>query len=89
MNYVNLQEYYGRFTDDDGSKAYFVLMMSYEYATETIRLHFNLKEPGQEQESDYDDEDDQEPLSETDVQWNVSLDLTKTQDKLMVSKTKE
>ena len=57
MSYTNLQEYYGRFDDssykgtDGGSQAFFVMLLSYEYATETIRFHFNMKEPGREGDS--------------------------------------
>ena len=45
----NLVEFYGRVPptrlDKDASEAYLTIMLSYEYATETIRFHFNMKEP--------------------------------------------
>lgn len=80
MNYTNLQEYYGRISDLDGDKsgsqAFIVMLLSYEYATETIRFHFNMKEPGREGE---------DGLSETDVQWNTKLLLKNESDKMMVN----
>ena len=77
MNYTNLQEYYGRFNDGEGSRALFVMLMSYEYATETIRFHFNMKEPGYA--------GDNANFAETDVQWNTSLNLKKPEEKILVS----
>ena len=76
MNYTNLQEYYGRFSDFGDSKAFFVMLLSYEYATETIRFHFNMKEPGRIGD---------DTLAETDVQWNTKLDLKNASDRMMVN----
>ena len=79
MNYTNLQEYYGRFNDGEGSRALFVMLLSYEYATDTIRFHFNMKEPG------FAGEDEAANFAETDVQWNTQLNLKKPEDKILVS----
>ena len=52
FNTHNLQEYYGRFSFadsdsvDGSSQAFFTMLLSYEYSTKMIRLHFNMKEPG-------------------------------------------
>ena len=57
------------------------MLMSYEYATETIRFHFNMKEPGRDGEDD--------GFAETDVQWNTMLDLKNPSDQIMVNPKKE
>ena len=76
----NLQEYYGRIPssdeDPDESLAFLTVLMSYEYATETIRLHFNMKEPGHLGSVYY---------AETDIQWNTHLDMRSAVDRMMVN----
>lgn len=60
MNSANLQEYYGRIQWPDNeaySTAYLTMLVSYEYATHTIRFHFNMKEPARK---------DSKELAETD-----------------------
>ena len=49
----NTMEFYGRIPhsnkaneDGGGHLAFLTVLMNYEQATETIRLHFNMKEPG-------------------------------------------
>ena len=84
MKTTNYQEYYGRIendrardipekADDNPSKALLTMLMSYEYATETIRFHFNMKEPAGEL------------FPEMDFQWNTHLDLSDPADGANVS----
>ena len=74
MKTNNLMEYYGRIENENAadilkeadanpSKAFLAMLMSYEYATQTIRFHFNMKEPAGEF------------YPEMDFQWNTHLDL--------------
>ena len=46
--------------------------MSYSYASELIRFHFNMKEPGHQEDKFY---------AETDIQWNTHLDMKSFMDK--------
>ena len=39
------------------SKAFLTMLLSYEYATETIRFHFNMKEPGHKDDAVYAETD--------------------------------
>ena len=43
--------------DDQESKAFLTMLLSYEYATETIRFHFNMKEPGHKTDAVYAETD--------------------------------
>ena len=83
----NLVEYYGRIenenavdnlikADDDPSKAFLAMLMSYEYASQTIRFHFNMMEPA----GDF--------YPEMDFQWNTHLDLKDFADAAMVNRPK-
>ena len=79
MRSMNLQEYYGRVDQPQRggvSKTFLTLLLSYEYATSTVRFHFNMKEPAIQNEAF---------LAETDMQWNTQLDLTKSEDRFMVN----
>ena len=68
----NLQEYYGRIVsdvagadrDDKTSKTFFAMLLSYSYPTQSIQLHFNMKEPASQ------------IFPEIDYHWSTSLDLT-------------
>ena len=70
-----MQEYYGRLDnsgDSDGtSVVFFTTLLSYEHETETLRLHFNMKEPFRESGEGEEDEF----FAETDFQWNTSIYL--------------
>lgn len=89
MKQMNVLEYYGEvhWTDNSDpellkrnvdSKAYFTLLMSYEYATKTIRFHVNMKEPWRKGSAF---------LKETDMQFNSYLDLNEEADRAMVDRT--
>ena len=43
--------------DDQESMAFLTMLLSYEYATETIRFHFNMKEPGHKTDAVYAETD--------------------------------
>lgn len=81
MEYTNLQEYYGRYKGPDGSESLLVMLLSYEYATETIRFHFNMKDPGYQGDEAF--------MAETDLQWNSQLNLKKEEDAIMVDTERE
>ena len=57
------------------------MLLSYEYATETIRFHFNMKDPGYQGDEAF--------FAETDVQWNTQLNLKKEEDAVMVDAKRE
>ena len=79
---VSLQEYYGRISDSldsegDSQQAYVVVLLSYDRDETTLRLHFNMKEPGHDK------------FPETDFQWNTMLNLRQQVDATMVNVDKE
>ena len=45
-------------------EAFFAVLLSYEYSTETLRVHMNMKEPGNTAE-----------FMETDTQWNFEFNM--------------
>ncbi len=63
------------------------MLASYEYATHTIRFHFNMKEPARA--TNGLSQKDGTDLSETDFQWNTHLDMRHDADKAMVNAKKE
>lgn len=85
----NLQEYYGRMDnsgDSDGSSTvFFTALLNYEHDTETLRLHFNMKEPFRQSK----DGEEDEFFSETDFQWNTSIWLKDKEQSKLVNQAKE
>ena len=66
---TNVLEFYGRIqntidTANDSTASFMTMVLSYEHDSETVRLHFNMKEPGHKD------------FSETDFQWNAQLNVS-------------
>ena len=55
------------------------MLMSYEYVSQTIRFHFNMKEPNHERGI----------FAETDYQFNTHLDLKHPDDMFSVDRAGE
>ena len=61
---------------ENGSEAYLTMLISYEVLTETMRFHFNMKEPNRVGSAF---------LAETDLQFNTHLDLAVQEDMMMLN----
>ena len=81
----NIQEYYGKFSvvDNADSDVYLTMLLSYEYISQTIRFHFNMKEPNHEKGISPN------IYAETDYQFNTHLDLKHPDDIFKIDRAGE